>query len=167
MINGWFMPAPTIGNSQTDYRTRAIIARIGLTANTPKEAVYYQGTLDRNGQQLTGAKKYTITFKQTPPFIEPGFWSLTIYNASNYYTVPQSDQPLLLGSNSGMKKNNDGSVHHKHPKGRSFRCGQGVQLVTRTGRTVLLDPASLYAPGKAMIESFPTRRPTRRLPWWK
>ena len=67
VVNGWFMPAPTIGNSQTDYRTRAIIARIGLTANTPKEAVYYQGTLDSNGGQLTGAIEIYDHFQGDAP----------------------------------------------------------------------------------------------------
>ena len=110
VVNGWFMPAPTIGNSQTDYRTRAIIARIGLTANTPKEAVYYQGTLDSDGNQLTGAKSYTITFKKTPPFIAPGFWSLTMYDGSNYYTVPNEINRYFLGSDTPMKTNKDGSL---------------------------------------------------------
>ena len=104
VVNGWFMPGPTIGNSQTDYRTRAIIARIGLTTNTPKEAVYYQGTLDSDGNQLTGAKHYTITFQKTPPFIEPGFWSLTMYDGGNYYTVSNPLNRYFLGSDTPMKK---------------------------------------------------------------
>ena len=57
---GAFIPAPTIGNSQTDYRTRAVIARIGLTANTPFEAVYWMYTVDSAGRALTGAKKQLI-----------------------------------------------------------------------------------------------------------
>jgi len=55
---GWFIPPPTIGGSGTDYMIRAIIARIGLTANAPKEAVYFagMGMLDSDGNPLTGEK---------------------------------------------------------------------------------------------------------------
>ena len=151
VVNGWFMPAPTIGNSQTDYRTRAIIARIGLTANTPKEAVYYQGTLDSNGQQLTGAKKYTITFKQTPPFIEPGFWSLTMYDASNYYTVPNPINRYFLGSDTPMKKNNDGSVTIYIQKDSPGADKESNWLPAPAGAFYLIPRA--YAPGPAMVES--------------
>ena len=151
VVNGWFMPAPTIGNSQTDYRTRAIIARIGLTANTPKEAVYYQGTLDSNGQQLTGAKKYTITFKETPPFIEPGFWSLTMYDASNYYTVPNPINRYFLGSDTPMKKNSDGSATIYIQKDSPGADKESNWLPAPAGAFYLIPRA--YAPGKAMVES--------------
>ena len=151
VVNGWFMPAPTIGNSQTDYRTRAIIARIGLTANTPKEAVYYQGTLDSNGEQLTGAKKYTITFKETPPFIAPGFWSLTMYDASNYYTVPNPINRYFLGSDTPMKKNNDGSTTIYIGKDSPGGDKESNWLPAPPGPFFLIPRA--YAPGPAMVES--------------
>jgi hypothetical protein len=51
---GAFIPGPSIGDSQTDYRTRAVIAAIGLTANTPYEAVYWMYTVDSGAQPLTG-----------------------------------------------------------------------------------------------------------------
>ena len=107
---GAFIPAPTIGNSQTDYRTRAVIARIGLTANTPFEAVYWMYTVDSDGQPLSGSKKYTMTFKEGIPYIPPGFWSLTMYDATNNYTVPNPFNRFMLGSDTPeMKKNADGS----------------------------------------------------------
>ena len=151
VVNGWFMPGPTIGNSQTDYRTRAIIARIGLTANTPKEAVYYQGTLDSNGQQLTGAKKYTITFKETPPYIAPGFWSLTMYDASNYYTVPNAINRYFLGSDTPMKKNSDGSLTIYIQKDSPGADKESNWLPAPAGPFYLIPRA--YAPGPAMVES--------------
>jgi hypothetical protein len=64
---------PSIGDTKTDYKIRAVVARVGLTANTPKEAVYLDGMLDVNGERLTGAKRYTMTFQKTPPYIKPAF----------------------------------------------------------------------------------------------
>jgi DNA sulfur modification protein DndE len=57
-----------------------VVARVGLTANTPKEAVYFDDTLDSEGNPLTGAKKYTMTFQKTPPFHEPSFWALGMFD---------------------------------------------------------------------------------------
>ena len=86
------------------------MARVGLTANTPDEAVYFMYPLDDAGNYLTGAKRYTMTFKEQLPFIPPGFWSLTIYDAKNNYTIPNPLQRYMLGSDTpGMKKNPDGT----------------------------------------------------------
>ena len=55
-------------------------AVIGLTANSTTEAIYYLGSLGSDGQPLTGAKRYSITFKGPIAYaqaIPPGFWSVT------------------------------------------------------------------------------------------
>ncbi|MBS0625591.1 MAG: DUF1254 domain-containing protein [Verrucomicrobia bacterium] len=109
-MNGASFPPPTIGNFGTDYFTRAIIARVGLTANTPVESVYWMYTRDQNGDPLTGSKKYTMLFKAGIPYEEPGFWSITMYDAKNNYTVPNKINRYMLGSDSkDLKKNPDGS----------------------------------------------------------
>ncbi len=151
VVNGWFMPGPTIGNSQTDYRTRAIIARIGLTANTPKEAVYYQGTLDSEGNQLAGDNRYTITFQKTPPFIPPGFWSLTMYDGGNNYTVPNPISRYFLGSDTPMKANKDGSLTIYIQKDSPGADKESNWLPAPAGPFYLIPRA--YAPGPAMVES--------------
>jgi DNA sulfur modification protein DndE len=108
--NGAFIPPPTMGNFGTDYLTRAVIARNGLTANTPYEAIYWGCTLDSEGNVLTGGKKYTMTFERAIPFIAPGFWSMTLYDSGNNYTVPNPINRYMLGSDMPeMKKNADGS----------------------------------------------------------
>lgn len=107
---GAFIPPPTIGNSGTDYLTRAVVAHVGLTANTPDEAIYFMYPMDSEGNYLTGTKKYTMTFKEALPYIPPGFWSLTIYDAKNNYTIPNPLNRFMLGSDTPkMKKNQDGS----------------------------------------------------------
>ncbi len=117
---GAFIPPPTIGNSGTDYKTRSIVTRLGLTANTPYESIYWMYSLDQKGNPLTGAKKYTMTFKQEIPYYEPGFWSLTIYDSENNYTAPNPIDRYMLGSDTPeLKKNKDGSltiyIQHEDP----------------------------------------------------
>jgi len=53
-----------------------------------QEAIYIGGVTGSDGSRLSGAHRYSVTFKVLPPFIEPGFWSLTLYDAANNYTVP-------------------------------------------------------------------------------
>lgn len=107
--HGAFIPPPSIGNAGADYRTRAVVARVGLTANIPDEAIYWMYSTDNDGNLLSGDKKYTMKFKKEIPFIAPGFWSVTMYDMTNNYTVPNSINRYMLGSDSGLKKNSDGS----------------------------------------------------------
>jgi hypothetical protein len=107
---GATFPPATIGDFGTDYKTRAIIARVGLTANKPSEAVYWMYVHDAQGELLTGEKQYTMTFKEGIPFEEPGFWSITLYDAANNYTIANPINRYMLGSDTPeMKKNGDGS----------------------------------------------------------
>ena len=109
-VNGWLVPAAA-GSYGTDYLQRAFIAAFGWPANLAEDAVYPYAEQDSNGQPLTGANKYTLTFAkgQTPPV--DGFWSITMYfddgglwfypNPLNKFTVSMRDNP---------KPNADGSL---------------------------------------------------------
>ena len=46
---GWLLPAGNIGDYGTDYAFRALVAVVGLGANTPDEAIYPTGLADGNG----------------------------------------------------------------------------------------------------------------------
>lgn len=107
---GALIPSPTIGNPGDDYQTRAIVARVGLTANTPFEAVYWMYVIDSAGDPLTGENNYTMTFKEELPFYEPGFWSITMYDAATNYTISNPLNRYMIGNDTkSLKKNNDGS----------------------------------------------------------
>lgn len=148
---GAFIPAPTIGNSQTDYRTRAVIARIGLTANTPFEAIYWMYTVDSDGQPLSGTKKYTMTFKEGIPYIPPGFWSLTMYDATNNYTIPNPLNRYMLGSDTPeMKKNTDGSFTIYIQNGSPGKDKEANWLPAPPGPFYLIPRA--YAPAEKAIK---------------
>ncbi|WP_242606196.1 DUF1254 domain-containing protein [Legionella cincinnatiensis] len=152
-VNGWFIPPPDIGNAKNNYYLRAIIARVGLTANIPREAIYFMTKRDSESNDLLSSKKYTITFKQLPPYIAPGFWSLTLYNLHNNYTVENPIHRYSLGSDNQMKRNADGSltiyIQNTSPgKDKeanwlpSSKDGQPFYLILRS-----------YAPGKAIVDS--------------
>ena len=100
---GWLLPAANIGDYDTDYAFRALIATVGLGANTPDEAIYPSGITDGSGALYNGANRYTLTFApgQAPP--AKYFWSLTMYDGSGYlvdnpigrYSVGPSHPPLV------------------------------------------------------------------------
>ena len=101
--SGWLFPPGNIGNYGTDYAFRALIAVVGLGANTPVEAIYPSGIADAGGSLYNGSNSYRLTF---PPGQQPPakyFWSLTMYDSSGYlvpnpinrYSIGTSHPPLL------------------------------------------------------------------------
>ena len=152
LTNFWYIPPPSIGDYGTDYVIRAFVARNGLTANTPKEAIYLLGRMDTEGQPLTGAKNYTMTFKQTPPFHEPAFWALRLFDATNFYPVPNPINRYILGSDfPDMKKNSDGSLTVYLQNLSPGKDKEANWLPTPKGPFLLI--LGTYAPGEALIES--------------
>jgi DNA sulfur modification protein DndE len=151
LTNMWYIPPPTIGDYGTDYVVRSFVARNGLTANTPKEAIYFLGRLDNQAQPITGAKNYTMTFKQMPPFHEPSFWALRMFDATNYYPVPNPINRYVLGSDYDMKKNADGTVTIYLQNTSPGKDKESNWLPSPKGPFLLI--IGTYAPGEALIES--------------
>lgn len=150
--NGWIWPAPTIGNFGTDYLTRATTTRNGLTANTPREAIYIGGIAGSDGKPLSGAHRYAVTFIELPPFNAPGFWSLTLYSAANNYTVPNPIDRYALGSDDRtLLRNADGSVTIYLQKDSPGPGKEGNWLPAPAGQYYLILRA--YAPGEALLHA--------------
>ena len=95
-----------------NYLYRMAGAVIGIYANSNEEAMYPVLTTDSDGNLLTGANKYTLTFAdgQLPPV--NAFWSVTMYklpesqlvdNPINRYVINSPMLPDLV-------KNPDGSL---------------------------------------------------------
>jgi len=162
--NGWAIPPADQGNSGPDYMSRAIIAVIGLTANTAQEAIYYPGVVDNHDAPLTGKKNYTITFKEPSlpiAVVPPGFWSVTMYDGVTRYTVPNPINRYYLGSMNDLKKNADGSftIYVQHdspgadkesnwlpaPSGPYYLMLRNYAPVPEVGKA-LEDPATFPAP---------------------
>ncbi len=150
--NGWVVQSSTIGNFGTDYTNRAVVARNGLTANTPKEAIYIGGVTDSGGNRLSGVNRYTVTFKVLPPFVEPGFWSLTLYDLANNYTVTNAINRYTLGNdNKTLRRNADGSLTIYLQKDSPGPAQEANWLPAPDGEYYLILRA--YAPGEALIRS--------------
>jgi hypothetical protein len=107
--NGWTSP-PNGARWGTDYLSRAATARSNMYDNAPEETRYIYTDFDKEGQPLTGANRYTVTFAagQAPPV--NGFWSLTVYNKEHLF-APNKLNRFSLGTKSqSMKQNPDGSL---------------------------------------------------------
>lgn len=119
---GWTMSVDDIGDFKNNYSLRAIVARIGLGANLPEDAVYPNSSTDLDGNDYNSANKYVLHFDkdELPPVNELAFWSITMYTAKGYLVpnscpVTNSDLPgrYKLGNKGpapDMKYNADGSL---------------------------------------------------------
>jgi hypothetical protein len=153
-VNGWGLPPPDTGMFGADYVTRAVIAVIGLTANTPAEAIYITALQDGNGQPLTGTRRYTIAFKPPMTYLQtmpPGFWSVTMYDGVTHLTVPNALGRYALGSDDDLTRGTDGSftliVQHDDPG--ADKHANWLPAPTGPFYLILRD----YAPAPALVRS--------------
>jgi hypothetical protein len=107
--NGWTSP-PNNAQWGTDYLSRAATARSNMFDNAPKETKYIYTDFDKNGQRLTGAHRYTVTFAsgQTPPV--NGFRSLTVYNKEHLFEPNRLNRFSLGTKSKSMQTAADGSL---------------------------------------------------------
>ncbi len=61
---------------------RAVVARVGLGANTKEEAIYLSRSIDENGEALHSSNDYVVSVPENFPV--EAFWSLTLYGADDY-----------------------------------------------------------------------------------
>jgi hypothetical protein len=108
-VNGWLVNLDA-GNYGTNYLLRAAVAKFGLGANSPEEAVYPSTFTDNQGQKLTGTNNYLIHFDkgQTPPV--NAFWSITLYNNKSYLAENPINRYSISQHTEGLKYNPDGSL---------------------------------------------------------
>jgi len=107
--DGWVFSM--VGTYGTDYLKRAVLAAFGWPANLPQDAVYPYTLTDKDGQALTGANKYTLTFAkgQEPPV--NGFWSITMYEIDKgWWFVPNPLNKFTVSPRNNLVPNADGSV---------------------------------------------------------
>ena len=110
VVDGWQV-TKGLGQYGTDYMKRAVVAAFGWPANLQEDAVYPYTTIDANGQKLTGAGKYTITFAkgELPPV--NGFWSFTMYMIDQgWWFVPNALNKFTVSPRNNLKANPDGSI---------------------------------------------------------
>ena len=94
----------------TDYFTRTAVASSNILLTSPTEMKSFYQDLDKRGERLNGANRYTVTFPKdrTPPV--NGFWSLTLYNGNHFFTPNVLKRYSVGTKNKTLKYNPDGSL---------------------------------------------------------
>ncbi len=92
------------------YATRAAAARGGLWGNHGYEASYAMAWTDADSDPLDGAHtRYELRLSPPPPV--DAFWSLTMYDASDFYLVANAINRYSIGDRTaGLVTDDDGSV---------------------------------------------------------
>ena len=102
-------PEWKIADRQAAYVMRAVAARAGLWGNHGYEANYQLVYVDADDQPLSAERRYELHLDEQPPV--DAFWSLTMYDAQQFYLVANPIQRYSIGDRTpGLKYGADGSV---------------------------------------------------------
>ena len=154
VVDGWSYGERHLGNFGEDYLYRAYIALTGLAALEPAEAVYLACSSDANGQPLSGANAYRLTFPANglPP--ARAFWSLAVYEVTPEGRAFFVDNPIgryAIGDRTqGLQTAADGSLTLCLQRERPDDEHAANWLPTPAGRMRLVLRA--YEPEEALIE---------------
>jgi hypothetical protein len=126
--NGWRVPDMR-GAIPGPYILPQAVLQITQIGSLPAdEAVYYVGRRDGAGALLDGRSRYTLTFAagQLPPVDPRGFWSITMYRASDSLLVANPiNRYVIRPTTPGLVRNADGSltVHFSHLRPEGVPAG--------------------------------------------
>ncbi|NEP09241.1 MAG: DUF1254 domain-containing protein [Symploca sp. SIO1A3] len=113
-LNGWDIARDFMGTYATSYLHRAYVAKQGIGANLPEDAIYPSAGIN---EPFNGAKhNYMMHFDagKLPPV--NGFWSLTLYDKDGYlvnkdgYLVNNEQAPSSIDDQDNLMCNLDGSL---------------------------------------------------------
>ena len=110
---GWTSGA-VVGSYGTDYLTRASVAKQGLGAQVPTQAVYFHVNT-KSGMKigpLVGSDSDVIRFtaNDLPPHGTDGFWSITMYNASRFLVANPINRYSIGSDTANLVRGHDGSL---------------------------------------------------------
>lgn len=113
--SGWMTPESHIGRYATDYAYRAGVARYGLGANPPEDALYPSTITDVTGAPLVAGGRYRIRFgpAELPPV--DGFWSITLYDASGYLVANSANRHAITSRDDLVIDKGGGVTLDLHP----------------------------------------------------
>ena len=117
-VNGWQMNIDTMGVYGNFYVKRAIVAMIGLGANSAEDAIYPVLMADADGEPIDGDLAYVLHFDadELPPV--RAFWSVTMYDSDGFQAANQLDR-FAIGDRDDLHYDDDGSldiyVQHDSP----------------------------------------------------
>ncbi len=119
VVNGWVTTPPDTARFGRDYIGRAVVAAIGLGANTNAKALYLTEDRDSAGRPLNGRFAYRVRFGpgRLPPV--SAFWSLTLYNRHILFYPNALNRYAIGDRTAGLKRGGDGGltivVSHRAP----------------------------------------------------
>jgi hypothetical protein len=107
--NGWSMNTDTMGVYGNFYLKRAIVARVGLGANQPEDAIYPLLEADADGAPLGGSSDYLCHFAagELPP--ADAFWSITMYDEHGFQAANPINR-FAIGDRDRLTYSSDGSL---------------------------------------------------------
>lgn len=113
--DGWDVPSPHIGLQGPYVVEQAITQLRAIGANDATEAMYFFADRDTHGEPLdaSGGRVYELHFDtdRLPPVTGPGFWSVTMYKASDGLLVPNAlDRYSTRISRPGFTRAADGAA---------------------------------------------------------
>ena len=160
MRNGWMVMADGIGVFGNGYVKRAIIARLGLGANPPEDAIYPLLETDADGDKLDGANRYVIHFDQgqLPP--AGAFWSVTMYDAAGYQAANELNR-FAIGDRDDLVFNADGSLelHIQHARPADNQVANWLPAPTGP----LAVTMRIYEPGPELFSGAWVPPPVRKV----
>lgn len=147
--NGWSYGTETVGVYGNAYLKRAIIARRGLGANPPEDAVYMHADRDARGDVMQGGRSYSLRFEkgQLPP--AGAFWSVTLYDAEGF-PVANPIGRHALGDRDPLRFNPDGSLDLLIQPGDPGGALSGNWLPAPTGGAITLS-LRIYLPSEDVL----------------
>ncbi len=120
VVNGWQLNIDTMGVYGNSYVKRAIVAMVGLGANSAEDAIYPLLQSDAEGRPVTGDSDYVVHFDadRLPPV--KAFWSITMYDGQGFQVANPLDR-YAIGDRDSLVFNADGSLdlylQHRSPGG--------------------------------------------------
>jgi len=109
VVNGWSYSLE-LGAYGANYLLRAVVARYGLGALHPEEALYARARTDSAGETLSGARRYVLRFA---PGLQPpvdAFWSLTVYGEDGFLVDNPIGRYSIGDRTAGLRLAGDGSL---------------------------------------------------------
>lgn len=109
--NGWARPG-VVGEYGLDYLARMMVNNAGIWANIKPEVLYYRGSVDQAGADLSGENVYTLTFPKDglPAQYATFFWSVIAVDSHRFRVLPNPLNKYLINNQSGVQYNPDGSL---------------------------------------------------------
>ena len=110
VTNGWSTTTSDTGRFGTHYLDRALVAAIGLGANTTDRALYLSANRDSARRPLTGGHVYRLTFRpgRLPPV--SAFWSLTLYDSRILLYANPLDRYSIGDRTAGLRRDAAGGL---------------------------------------------------------